>query len=70
MKSTVQTRLRAYIKANGISQRFISKSIGLDEKSLSSILNNRRELRADEFMDICKAIRVNPNEFVEQIKEE
>lgn len=66
MKSAVQTRLRAYIKANGITQRYISKAIGLDEKSVSSILNNRRELRADEFMDICKAIRVNPDEFIEK----
>lgn len=65
MKSKVQTRLRDYVKANGIKQSFIAKTIGLDEKAVSSIFCGRRELRADEFMDICLAIKVSPDVFCE-----
>ena len=63
LKSTVQTRVRDYIKAHGIKQKFIADAIGLDQKTTSAIFTGRRELRADELMDICLAINVSPDYF-------
>ena len=63
LKSVVQTKVRDYIKSHGIKQKFIADAIGLDQKTTSAIFTGRRELRADELMDICIAINVSPDYF-------
>lgn len=65
MKTQVQTRVRDYLRANGIKQRFISEATGIDECALSNILCLRRELKADELFLICQAIHKNPSDFGE-----
>jgi transcriptional regulator with XRE-family HTH domain len=64
MKYAVQTKLRDYVKANGIKQRHIAQATGLKEYLVSDIFCMRREMKADEFALICKAINRNPNEFI------
>lgn len=64
MRTAVQTALRDYVKANGIKQRFISEATGIKEYSISDIFCNRREMRADEFIKICCAIKKDPNDFM------
>lgn len=64
MKNAVQSRLRDYVKANGIKQRYISQATGLKEYLVSDIFCMRREMKADEFVLICIAINKSPNEFV------
>lgn len=64
MKVVVQSRIRDYIKQNGIKQSYIASSTGIDGAALSNILTNRRELRADEFELICKALNREPGFFL------
>lgn len=68
MKNAVQTRLKDYVKSNGIKQRYIAKATGLPEYLISDIFCMRREMKADEFAKICIVINKNPNDFV--VKEE
>ena len=70
MKSVVQTNLRNYVKSNGIKQSFIAERTGLKEYTVSDIFTCRREMKADEFVMMCRAIGNNPNDFVEGLKKE
>lgn len=64
MRTAVQEAVRDFVKTNGIKQRYISEVTGIKEYSISDIFTLRREMRADEFLKICLAIRKSPNDFI------
>lgn len=63
MQNVVQSRVRDYIKAKDIKQRTISRATGINEVALSNILNDKREMKADEYMLICFALGVTMDFF-------
>ena len=63
MRTAVQEAVRDFVKQNGIKQRYISEVTGIKEYSISDIFCLRREMRADEFLKICIAIRKSPDDF-------
>lgn len=63
MKNIVQSALREYVKSHGIKQRYIAEATGMPEYMISDIFCMRREMKADEFMNICAAINKSPNDF-------
>lgn len=65
MQNAVQSRLKNYVKSNGIKQRYIAQATGIKEYLISDIFCMRRDMRADEFMAICIAIGKSPNDFSE-----
>lgn len=63
----------SYIKRMGISLRKMSKDTGIPYMALYNSLSNKsrsRELKAKEFIDICKFLNVNPMEFAKGETEE
>lgn len=54
-----------YIKSKGISIQAISNSTGISYNILHPSLsgNGKRKLRADEFLEICDFLSVNPKRF-------
>lgn len=64
MKKAVQTALRDYVKSHGIKQRYIANETGMPEYMISDIFCMRRDMKADEFILICKAIDKSPNDFI------
>lgn len=40
------------------------RRIGVDRKRLWYVLNGQREMRVDEFLKICIALRVDPRRFI------
>lgn len=65
---TVQTRVADYVNKRGIKQSFISEKTGIASSRVSSILNNKAPLKADELECICNALGADPNEFVHVVK--
>lgn len=41
-----------------------ARRIGVDRKRLWYVLKGQRELRVDEFLKICIALRVDPRRFI------
>lgn len=42
----------------------LARRIGVDRKRLWRVLNGQREMRVDEFLKLCVALRVDPRGFV------
>lgn len=42
----------------------LARRIGVDRKRLWYVLKGQRELRVDEFLKICIALRVDPRRFI------
>lgn len=57
-------KLKKYIDNLGIKQKVIAQKSNMSETTLSNILNGKRKCEVNEFLSICNAISVNPNEFI------
>lgn len=62
--------LSDYIKNNGIKYSFIARKTGIEARIIQMIVNSERYLRADEFIAICIALNLDPNYFLERVKNE
>lgn len=60
----VQTRIAQYIEDNCLKKTKVAKKAGLKTWRFSLILNNKSQMRADEFESICKALGVSPDYFM------
>lgn len=48
----------------GISVAELARRIELDPKRLWYVLNGQREMRVDEFLKLCIALKLDPRSFV------
>lgn len=48
----------------GMSIAELARRIGADRKRLWYVLNGQREMRVDEFLKICIALKVDPRIFI------
>lgn len=55
--------LSEYVERNGIKQIYIANKTGIPPDTISKILNNKRRMMADEFLEICFALNIDPNIF-------
>lgn len=62
---TIQSRIAAYLSANGITQAFVANKTGISKKRMSDILTLKSKMKADEYEQICKALGKTPNDFME-----
>lgn len=44
----------------------LSRRTNIDKKRLWYVLNGQREMRVDEFLKLCVALRTDPRSFVTQ----
>lgn len=66
----IYQKVAKYIDENGIKQKFISDKTGIPENTISMILNGKRKMDADEFVEIILSLGVDANYFITSIKEE
>lgn len=66
-KTKVAAAINEFLKENGIKQEFLCNKINIAQNTLSDILNGKRRLLADEFVDIAIALGVDVNYFVEKV---
>lgn len=65
----VTKNIAKYVKDMGINISELSRKSGVAYGSLYASLGaegRRRELRADELMNICFALRINPMDFADE----
>lgn len=62
----VYKKISQYISENGIKQKYISEKTGIPENVLSMILNGKRKLDADEFVEIILVLGVDANYFINE----
>lgn len=48
----------------GISVAELARRINIDKKRLWYVLHGQREMRVDEFLKLCVALRIDPRSFV------
>jgi transcriptional regulator with XRE-family HTH domain len=54
-----------YAKARGITISHISRTAGITVDKLSKSFRGIRNLSADEFVDVCKAMEASPDYIME-----
>ncbi|MEE1049505.1 MAG: helix-turn-helix transcriptional regulator [Clostridia bacterium] len=60
----VRENIAAYVKNNGIKQKFIADNIGISPSAVSQLLNGEREISAEEYINICNLFNVSCDYFV------
>lgn len=60
----VYEKIKKYMEDKGIKQTYVSEKTGIPENTLSMILNGKRNLGADEMVEIFKALEVTPNDII------
>ena len=66
----VETKIRNYMSANGISQIDLCKKTRIAPAKLNLSLNKKRRLTFMEYQTICWALGVGVDEFMEPINPE
>lgn len=63
-EGNVAKRLEFMRRYRGISVAELARRIGTDRKRLWYVLNGQREMRVEEFLKLCLALKVDPRSFV------
>ena len=58
--------IKEHLENNGIKQRFLAQKINMDEKILSSRLNETSIIQWDEILSICMVLGLEPNDVLLQ----
>ena len=56
----INRQLNDYVKDNGIKQIHLSQQTGIPADTISRILRGERRIMADEFLEICFTLDINP----------
>lgn len=57
-------KLKAYLVDHGIKQTFVAEKSGIEVKTLNAILNGNVKLSVERLEAICKALEVEPKNFL------
>lgn len=52
------------VAESGIKQKVLAERIGVSEQTLSAMLTGRRKISAEDFYNICVALRESPNKLM------
>lgn len=56
-------KMKMYIRKSGMKQKDVADLAGMDPKTLSLIMTGRRELKADEFISLCRVLKLDIKDF-------
>ena len=60
----VAEKIKKYIDMKGIKQTFLVENTTMNANQIHLSLNGKRTLGADEYVEICDALRVSLNTFI------
>ena len=61
------TRIKKYLDENGIKYSFVANELGLPVNVFSVMINGKRKISADEYVDICRVLRLSADYFAEKV---
>lgn len=62
----VYEKVRKYIDENGIKQVAVAKKAGIPNVTFNAIMNGKRTMYAEDLREICIALNVSPEIFVDK----
>lgn len=65
----IEEFIKDKIKKSGYRQCYIAEKSGMNEKKLSDIINGRSKLYFEDFINISKALKVEPYIFLKEYSE-
>lgn len=63
---SITANLYDYMRRRHINIAEVAKEAGMTSRALNDCMNGNRNLLADEYGEICKAIDVAPSTFMEE----
>lgn len=60
----LRENIAAYIAKNGIKQSYLAKKTGITPMAVSSIVNLKRDISAEEYVSVCNALDVTLDFFL------
>lgn len=67
MKKKVSEVIREYLSEKGIMQEYLVNKTSISSSKLSDVLNGKRKLTADEFIEIVIALGIDPNYVINKV---
>lgn len=64
-EKTVYLKIKAYMEANKIVKTQVFKEAGLNATKTCNILKGKRNLTAEEYIAICKVLKVSSDTFAD-----
>ncbi len=61
----VYEKVRLYLKDHGIQQRFVAEKCNISQSTFNAMLNGKRKMYAEDLRQICYALNVSPEVFIE-----
>ena len=62
---TVGERIKAYAEEHGIMQKYLAEKAGISTSQMSLVLNGKNNLNVIQYYNVCKALGVPMEFFVE-----
>ncbi len=59
----IVSNLRRILKERGMKQKALAEQAHINEKTLSAMLNGRREIHHTEIVRICNVLGITPNDL-------
>lgn len=66
-EQAIYDKMRDYVVRNDLSQRVIALNMGITESQVSLLLNGKRRLTVEDYLNFCRAISVSPTKFLPTI---
>lgn len=60
--------IKEYIDKTGLKQKKVAEDAGMRPQTFNDILNGRRKVEAVEYFNICRALGVSADYFMENMK--
>lgn len=55
-----------YLKSNGITQSHIAETVGIHKQTFSNMMNGKRRMTAEEYVQICETLGKSTDYFVDK----
>ena len=63
-RKMIWENIRDYVSEKKLSQKQIAENMDITEPRLSLMLNGKRKMTVDDYINLCKAIAVHPTKFL------
>ena len=62
----VEAKLNELIVARCVNKQALAERAGVNYQTLARCLRGDQELKADEFLAVCKVLEVDPKDFINE----
>lgn len=60
----VRDCVKPAIEKTGLKQSVVAERMGLTQQQLCDVINKRRKLEANEFINLCAVLEISPNNLL------